>query len=104
MHVSVFEYRLTGIAPGDWAGACVEQLAPAFAGVPGLLSKIWLRSTDGQFGGVSLWAGEEDYRAFLGSDLGAALATNPHIGDLTMRDWSVDEAPTAITSGRLQPA
>ena len=104
MHVSVFEYRLVGITPEEWASTCVEQLAPAFARVPGLLSKIWLTSTDGHLGGVYLWAGEEDYRAFLASDLGAALASHPHIGDLTMRDWAVDEAPTAITTGRLQPA
>ena len=35
MHVSVFEYRLTGIAAEAWAAACVEQLAPASAAVPG---------------------------------------------------------------------
>ncbi|MGY1650300.1 hypothetical protein [Geodermatophilus sp. SYSU D01119] len=52
MHVSVFEYRLRGIAPEEWAATCVEQLAPAFAAVPGLLSKIWLTSADGHLGGV----------------------------------------------------
>jgi hypothetical protein len=104
MHVSVFEYRLSGIGEEEWATACVEQLAPAFARVPGLVSKIWLRSPDGGFGGVYLWEDEESYRAFLAGDLGAALATHPHLDGLTMRDWPVDAAPTAITTGRLQPA
>ena len=102
MHVSVFEYRLTGTTAEAWAETCVE-LAPAFAQVPGLVSKIWLKSPEDHFGGVYLWEDEASYRAFLASDLGAALAGHPHIGDLTMRDWPVDQAPTAITMGRLQP-
>ena len=65
---------------------------------------MWLESPDGSLGGVYLWEDEESYRAFLASDLGAALATHPHIDGLTMRDWPVDAAPTAITMGRLQPA
>ncbi len=104
MHVSLFEYRLTGISGEEWAAACVEQLAPAFAALPGLVSKIWLRSPEGTYGGVYVWEDEESLRAFLAGDLGAALAAHPHITDLTVRDWSVDEAPTAITTGRLQPA
>ncbi|MGY1650301.1 hypothetical protein [Geodermatophilus sp. SYSU D01119] len=51
-----------------------------------------------------MWADEEDHRTFLAGDLAAALAADPRIEDLTMRDWSVDAAPTAITLGRLQPA
>jgi hypothetical protein len=104
MHVSVFEYRLSGITAEAWAAACVEQLAPAFAAVPGLVSKIWLKSPDGQFGGVYVWEDEESYRSFLAGDLAAALAAHPHISGLTMRDWPVDGAPTAVTMGRLQPA
>ncbi|MGY1711869.1 YdhR family protein [Geodermatophilus sp. SYSU D00758] len=104
MHVSLFEYRLTGVDREEWDRVCVEQLAPAFAAVPGLVGKIWLTTPDGRLGGVYLWQDEESYRAFLAGDLAAGLATHPHIDGLTMRDWGVDEAPTAITSGRLQPA
>ena len=39
---------------------------------------------------------------FLKSDLGAALASHPHIEGLTMRDWAVDEQLTAVTRGILQ--
>ncbi|WP_158579938.1 YdhR family protein [Geodermatophilus marinus] len=104
MHVSLIEYRLSGVDREEWARVCVEQLAPVFAAVPGLVSKIWLTTPDGQLGGVYVWEDEESYRAFLAGDLGAALAAHPHIAGLTMRDWRVDEAPTAITTGRLQPA
>ena len=104
MHVSVFEYRVRGMDPSEWGRVCAEELAPVFAEVPGLRSKIWLRSADGGAGGVYLWEDEAAYRAFLASDLGAGLARHPHIEGLTVRDWAVDEAATAITGGDLQPA
>ncbi len=103
MHVSVFEYDITGISAADWAVACTE-LAPAFAQVPGLVSKVWLTGADGRYGGVYLWADERAYRDFLGSDLGAALAAHANIDGLTMRDWAVDDQPTSITRGVLQHA
>jgi Putative mono-oxygenase ydhR len=101
MHVSVFEYGITGMDAASWAASC-EELAPAFAQVPGLVSKVWLKGADGRYGGVYVWEDESAYRAFLTSELGAALASHPHLEGLTMREWSVDERPTAVTRGILQ--
>ncbi|MGX5653398.1 hypothetical protein ACWKWC_01325 [Geodermatophilus nigrescens] len=71
--------------------------------MPGLLIEIWLTSADGHLDGVHVWADEEDHGALLAGDLAAALATDPRIVDPTVRGWSVDAAPPAITPVRLPP-
>jgi hypothetical protein len=98
MHISIFHYRIQNIDDAGWSQAC-DELAPAFAAVPGLLSKIWLHGEGDARGGVYLWEDKTAYEAFLASDLGTAAASHPNIVGLTMRDYSVDEAPTRVTRG-----
>jgi hypothetical protein len=102
MHVSVFEYRLKDIDEEGWAQTCLE-VAPVFAQVPGLVSKVWLKGADGGYGGVYIWDSESSYRNFLASDFGQGLGAHPNIDGLTMRDWEVDVIPTEVTRGVLQP-
>jgi hypothetical protein len=52
MHVSVAEYRLRDIDGVGWAEACQNELAPAFAAVPGLIAKYWLLGDGDVRGGV----------------------------------------------------
>ena len=98
MHASVAEYRLRDIDERDWAMACID-MAPSFARVPGLVSKLWLKDRSGRFGGVYIWQSESRFLDFTGSDLGVLLTTHPNIDGLTVRDWAVESAPTAITEG-----
>jgi len=98
MHVSVAEYRIRDIDDAGWAVAC-DELAPAFAAVPGLIVKYWLHGDADIRGGVYVWSDRAAYLAFLDSDLGRALGTHPNIADLTMRDYAVDDAPTQVTRG-----
>lgn len=98
MHISIFEYRIRNIDDAGWSQAC-EELAPVFAGVPGLVSKVWLRGEGETRGGVYLWEDKAAYEAFLASDLGKAVGSHPNIADLTMHDYAVDEAPTLVTRG-----
>lgn len=98
MHISVFEYQVQGMDDAGWSQAC-DELAPVFAAVPGLVSKVWLHGEGAARGGVYLWRDKAAYEAFLASDLGKALGSHPNIGALTMRDYSVDEAPTKVTRG-----
>ena len=98
MHISVFEYRIRDIDGAGWAVKC-DELAPAFAAVPGLLSKFWLHGEGDVRGGVYVWTDREAYVTFLDSDLGRALGTHPNIADLVLREYAVDEAPTAVTLG-----
>ena len=98
MHISVFEYRIQDIDEAGWSAVC-EELAPAFAAVPGLLTKFWLHGDGDGRGGVYVWSDREAYAAFLRSELGRAVGAHPNIADLTMRDYAVDEAPTRVTRG-----
>jgi N-acetyl-1-D-myo-inositol-2-amino-2-deoxy-alpha-D-glucopyranoside deacetylase len=98
MHISVFNYRLQNIGNTGWAEAC-DEFAPAFAAVPGLVTKVWFHGEGDARGGVCLWEDKSAYGAFLASDLGKAFGSHPNIADLTMRDYAVDEALTRVTRG-----
>jgi hypothetical protein len=98
MHVSIFSYRIQDIDDTGWSKAC-DELAPAFAAVPGLVSKVWLHGEGDARGGVYLWEDKAAYEAFLASDLAKAVGSHPNIAELTMRDFAVDEAPTRVTRG-----
>jgi putative monooxygenase ydhR len=98
MHISVFEYRIQDIDDAAWSRTC-DELAPAFAAVPGLLSKVWLHGEGTARGGVYIWKDQRAYKAFLSSDLGRAVGSHPNITGLTMKDYAVDEAPSRVTRG-----
>lgn len=102
VHIAFFEYRIQGIDEAGWAAAC-DELAPAFAAVPGLLTKFWLHGEGDVRGGVYVWSDRAAFVAFLQSDLGRGLASHPHIAGLTVRDFAVDEAPTRVTRGLAVP-
>ena len=101
MHVQIINFRLSGITAEDYAGLC-ENLAPAFAGLPGLVSKVWLADAGaGTFGGVYLWEDRQAMERFTQTDLFTAVATHPNLADITSRDFSVLEAPTRVTRGLM---
>jgi hypothetical protein len=103
MHISVFEYGIRDIDDAGWAAMC-DEYAPAFAAVPGLLSKFWLHGEGVVRGGVYVWTDREAYLTFLDSELGRVLGTHPNIADLAMREYAVDEAPTRVTRGLVGAA
>ncbi len=98
MHASIFEYRIRDIDDAGWSEAC-EELAPAFAATPGLLSKVWLRGEGDIRGGVYLWEDRAAFDAFMASDLGQALGSHPNMADLTIRHYGVDDEATRVTRG-----
>ena len=63
MHISVAEYRIRDTDDAGWAQAC-EQLAPAFAAVPGPMIKYWLHGDADVRGGVYIWSDRADYSPF----------------------------------------
>jgi hypothetical protein len=97
MHTIVITFELVDMTPERYEEVCAE-LAPAFAAVPGLLTKIWLTSPgDGRRGGVYLFGDAEAGDGFLGSALARGVAGNPHFRDLTVRRFEVDTETTART-------
>lgn len=100
MYVSIVEYSIGNIDEVQWADAC-RELAPAFATVPGLVAKYWLRGQAAIRGGVYIWSDIAAYRAFLKSDVARTMGSHPNISHLTMRQYAVDEVPTQVTRGML---
>jgi hypothetical protein len=98
VHVQVINFKLSGITEGEYFGLC-DELAPAFAAVPGLLSKVWLAdSANGVYGGVYIWDSAASMGAFAATDLFAGVASSPNLTELTSRDYGVVAEPTAVTS------
>jgi hypothetical protein len=76
-----------------------DDVAPAFAAVPGLVSKIWLANrANGVYGGVYTFESGEALDAHLASDLGQVAAI-PGLVDVSVHRFEVMTEPTAITHG-----
>jgi hypothetical protein len=99
MHVLVVNFRLNGVTEEQYAGLC-DEIAPAFAEVPGLASKTWLAdSENGIYGGVYLFEDRDAFEAFASSDLAAGVKNHPNLADVTMEDFGVLESPSRVTHG-----
>ncbi len=99
MHVQIINFNLKGISEQDYTRLC-EDLAPAFAGLPGLMKKVWLADRDaGRFGGVYLWEDRQAMERFTQTDLFHAVATHPNLAEITSHDFDVLEGPTRVTRG-----
>ena len=99
MHIQVINFHLNDLSETEYRAHC-DEVAPAFAEVPGLISKVWLanRSTN-TYGGVYFWASREAMEEFSKSELFSAVATNPNFADITSRDFDVLDDPTSVTRG-----
>lgn len=83
-----------------------ERVAPAFAAVPGLVSKAWLADADsGVYGGQYLFATRRAAEEYLSSELFAAgVRANPRFRSPQVRSLAVADAPTAVTTPGLREA
>jgi quinol monooxygenase YgiN len=99
MHIQIITFQLKDLSEDDYINLC-EQIAPTFAAVPGLISKVFLADRQsGTYGGVYTWRDRAAMESFAGSDLFAAVASNPNLSELTSKDFAVLEGPTAVTRG-----
>ena len=104
MHVLVVNFELDGVSEEQYRGLC-DELAPAFAEVPGLEAKTWLADADSNtYGGVYMFRDRESFDAFAASDLAAGVAAHPNLANVTMRDFGVLEEPSAVTRGLVGAA
>ena len=104
MHIQVVNFHLNGLSDGEFRRAC-DELAPAFADVPGLVSKVWLANpTANTYGGVYTWASREAMEEFTKGELFASVAGNPRFARMTSADFDVLEGPTRVTGGLAQVA
>lgn len=103
MHVQIINFQLKDLSEEDYAKLC-NDLAPTFADVPGLLSKVWLaNSSAGTFGGVYFWRNREAMEEFGKTELFNSVATHPNLASITSADYAVMEEPTRVTRGLPAP-
>ena len=97
MHVKIINFNLVDMSEDGYAQAC-EQLAPAFAELPGLLAKIWLRDpASNTYGGVYLFADRAASDGYTASELFQTVGAFPNFANITVRDFAVDEDSTRRT-------
>ncbi len=104
MHIQIVTLHLKDLSDGDYRAAC-DGLAPVFAEVPGLVSKVWLADpATNTYGGVYTWVDRAAMQAFAGSELFASIVANPNLVDFSSSDFDVLDGPTRVTSTRVAAA
>lgn len=99
MHIQVVNFNLKDMTDAEFR-SMANEVAPAFANVPGLLGKIWLADAGkNTYGGVYIWQDAAAMQAHLGSDLGKGVTGNPNFANLTSRDFEMLSRPTGSSGG-----
>lgn len=97
MHIQIVTFQLGGLTEADYR-AHTEKLAPAFADLPGLRSKVWLADpATNTYGGVYTWQDHASMRAYQDGEIFRGLRTNPGFHSVISRDFTVLPEPTKIT-------
>ncbi len=99
MFVQIVSFRRKDITH-DRLMEIFDKLAPGYAALPGLLSKIWLEdAAAGNYGGVYVWENEAAAKAFTETELYSGLVSFPNLEDLQVKSYGVVEGPTKLTRG-----
>ena len=99
MHIQVINFNLLGISRSEYEGIC-DELAQAFADLPGLISKHWLADEDNNtYGGVYFWESKADMESFINSELFAGVGGHPNLENAVSKDFSIINGPTKVTRG-----
>ena len=103
MHALFVTYALRDTTPAQHAELC-EQLAPAVAAVPGLVSTTWLTNGDtGRYGGFYVFAARAACDHFVASELFDVLCANGSTRNVAAHEFAIAPGPTAVTRGASQP-
>ena len=99
MHIQVITFKLDGIDDAAYQ-AHAEQLAPAFAAMPGLRAKIWLANQQtSTYGGIYAWDSRTAMRAYQSGEIFQGMQASPHMIDVAVTDFPVLAGPTKVTRG-----
>ena len=93
MQVQIVNFNLKDMTDAEFR-SMANEVAPAFASVPGLIGKIWLADAGKDtykdtYGGVYIWQDAAAKQAYLASDLGQGVTGNPNFANLTSRDLTI---------------
>jgi len=104
MQILIINFSLDGLTEDEFASQC-DEVAPAFAAVPGLASKVWLADrSEGIYGGVYTFESDAAVDEYLKSELFAAVAATPGLVNFSVRRFGVLDGPTRVTRGLPAPA
>ena len=78
------------------------EVAQPIADTPGLRWKVWLKNVaEREVGGIYLFDDEASVQAFLDGPIVAATKASPVIDSISVKQFNVMEAHTAITRGPI---
>ena len=101
MDVLIVNFKLDGTPAGAWERRAA-QLAPTFAAMPDLLSKVWLSDAEtNTYGGAYLWQDRASLDAYLAGPVFGALAEAPGVHSIETRTFAALDAPTRISGGSV---
>lgn len=104
MHIQIVNFNLKEVSQEDYNKLC-DQLAPAFADIPGLSSKVWLADPDSNtYGGIYTWQDRQAMEDFMKTSLFNDVATHPNLANITAKDFDVMEEQTRVTRGLVAEA
>jgi heme-degrading monooxygenase HmoA len=104
MHILIVNFSLKGMDEEEYRGVA-ESVAPAFANLPGLVSKTWLADAKtNTYGGVYLWRSREAMEDYKQTDIYKGMQANPHFENFSVRDVAILEAQTRTTHGLAEIA
>jgi hypothetical protein len=99
VEIVIVNFSLEGMSEGEYEAMC-DEVAPPFANVSGLVSKVWLADrADGVFGGVYTFEDAVAVDEFLSSELFAGVGSTPGLVNISVRRFGVLPGPTAVTRG-----
>lgn len=99
MEIVIINFSLEGMDEAGYRRLC-DEVAPAFAAVPGLVSKVWLAdSAEGVYGGVYTFEDGAAVDAFVASELFAEVGATPGLAGISVRRFGVLREPTSVTRG-----
>lgn len=99
MEIVIVNFVLDGMTEAEYEALC-NEVAPAFAAVPELVSKVWLADrADGVFGGVYTFRSSAAVDDFLESELFAGVGATTGLANISVRRFGVLTAPTDVTHG-----
>lgn len=99
MDILLITFTLDGMTADQYRDLA-DQIAPAFAEVPGLVAKTWLADdANAVYGGVYTFTDRDALTAYLDSDLLAQAAATPGITGVSSSVFGVLPGPTTVTRG-----
>jgi quinol monooxygenase YgiN len=99
MYIQIVNFNLSNITLVEFEKFC-RELAPQFAALPGLISKVWLADpASNTFGGVYTWQDRAAYESYTRSELFRGVASHPNLSKVASRGFDVLEEPTRQTRG-----